>query len=553
MFVSGFLSFLSQEASALQLDWSIDFESYYVHQINGLRLDLDVPTFNRESNGAQFSLSAIGILELTSWLELNVTLDMGELFLGRRVRGSQKQGVLLLNQIQLNWTEAEQSEFSAAEQECITRARAQNVPTFECQNVSSLWMESLFLRELYTRIEIPKATWIRLDVGFKEQTIGKGHVFEDYALGLFVDVRLQERNRSSAYPFHVRFSLFLPDISFSQEAKLSPVFHIDAAYVHSAHNQLRVFFTYMPDGDRMAAKALLPIWQNGIAARISRVLNQQPDSSIAAFCSHPLTEQTVQRMYQEPSQGSSLADVYNTVCDVLPKSEGHHFWFGVEGQMKIQNWSLEGVAVLYASSFSMVLPSISSSELRILDAGMSQKPFQGLGFSGELKATYTWPHVATISTFFLLSSGDHLDENRGRYFAYLGISPQTNHTELFFSGGVGAFSYQQGLGLQSVQGKGLLATGFEATFVRKRQMEWKFSGVLFWSIVPSTFSLHTETQTGSFYGAEVNFLASFILTKWLRFTLKSDLFFPGDFFAATHPPPIVFRSIVGLNLSFSSL
>lgn len=538
-------------ASGVSLEWTLEAGLFYLLQKGTMRLDQSPPTFRQDLSAA--SLQANGYLgvRFNRHILLAGFLDIGELAFGVRSRDGVSEGPsIVLNELKLNFDQQTQQRIQTAEANCRTWLSRQSLPAYECDLFSPALDESLFLRELYVQLDVGPKQAFRITLGMRERKIGEGHVFNAFALGVFSS---WDMRKLGAIPMSLRFDVFVPNASFTPEGKLSPVVHAEATWHMGQASQVRLWAGYMYDGNQLAAKTMLPIWEEAAAARLNAAYRKQIVGAPFASCLVPLTpeQETAMSQVQLTTQ-STLLDTFSAACGAIPQSSGHHAWFGAYGLMKAGGWKLEGSAILYLSGYEMAVPGLSFSTLELNGNAVQNASVSGLGFLGEAKAAYTIAKGLQLEAQFLLSTGDEYDPLKDGYFAFMGISPWRGYTKQFLDRIPINFNIQPGMGMGSIGGRGLVLAGGKLTYVRDRAVSLSLAGSVMWSLVGSSYVQDEPTAGGQFFGAEATVQAQYNITKWLGLSLLSNLFFPGDFFSITNPPPVSFLMRVGMVFRFAS-
>jgi hypothetical protein len=85
----------------------------------------------------------------------------------------------------------------------------------------------------------------------------------------------------------------------------------------------------------------------------------------------------------------------------------------------------------------------------------------------------------------------------------------------------------------------------------------KLTSALYWASDLPPYK-DPSGKSGQFYGGEINVIGSYnfrmaeAADKWmaLKPVVQIDFFFPGNFFAAGSPPPLMFQLMLGLDFSW---
>lgn len=527
------------------------------------------PDFNEDRMGGNLLLGVIGILYIESYLEFNFDVDLGELFVGHLKRGKSQGVAVLLNDYKLNLSAEEGLSLQQQLEFCKVQARRQGLPESECLDPSVVLLESLFLREMYASISFQSKQWAKLDIGLMRRVIGRAFVMDQFVLGLHLDLDWSKRKAEERIPFRLEFDFFLPDATFTPEGKQSPTFHLRTSYVFSEEYSVSFFATYLYDGNNLAGKNLLTLWKELLPSFLNNYLAAQTGSRTSFSCTSNPTEEDLRLLRNAyPKSTQQQAEDYilgylEDACNKLPSSSGHHVWLGLEGEWRWRNKvTFAGTLIWYLSSMTIGLPKglknfdrqqgFQGSRERVqeentIDVPVQKAQFAGIGFLGEVSAMYHWTPTISGKLFFLLATGDTVRQQKSSLFAFMGIAPQVRYTDVFFNGGVNSYSSRRGIGVSGISGHGYLAPGMNLRYEKEGFASLQLTGAAFWSIVPSPFASQEQKTSGQFYGFEINMIGSFYATKWLKPVAQVDFFVPGNFFAPSLSPTVMFQVLVGLD------
>ena len=534
------------------------------------------PDFNEDRVGANLLLGFIAILHLNSYLEFSFDLDLGELFAGHLKRGKTEGAAVLLNDYKLNLTAEEDRSYQQQTEFCKEQARRQGLPESECLDPSVVLFESLFLRELYASIYFSSQQWAKIDVGIMRRVVGRAFVMDRFVLGLHLDLNWSKRIKTLKLPFRLEFDFFLPNATFTQEGKKSPTFHLKTSYVFSENSSASFFFTYMWDGNNLAGKNLLSLWKELLPGFLNNYLATQTGERTSFSCSSLPSENDLRLLRNTyPANIQQQAVDYilgylEDACNKLPSSSGHHVWLGFEGEWRWRNkLTISGTLILYLSSMTIGLPKglknfdpqqpgfrsssqagslrTQQTDLNPINVPIQEAQFTGIGFLGELSFNYHWTSTISSKAFFLLATGDTVQEQKSNLYAFMGIAPQVRYTDVFFNGGINSYSSRRGIGVSGLSGRGYLAPGINIRYTRENYASAQMTVAAFWAMKPSSYIGVDRETSGRFYGLEVNMLGSFQLNKWFKPVVQLDLFVPGNFFAPSLSPTVMFQVLLGLD------
>lgn len=563
----------SAHASAqVAFQWGMQGGLRFNYYKNNLNLLNTPPSFDQDIAGGSILLGLIGLLQLGPYVELSATIDIGELLLANQSQPNpanpgSRQSIfaVLLNDSRLNLTYQEQVDQRTFGNECRRDAAARGIPLSECDNPFFLLQEGMFLREFYATFYLDKQQWIKIEAGILGVEIGRAFVFENYGIGVRFDANWSKRKKKQALPIHFRFEALLPNSSWTAAGKMSPTLHTKLAYVFQEDFEVGLFGAYLYDGNNLAGKILLPIWKERFARQFNRnvgLRNNGEEPSI--FCHQALSQQDLNKVIagapgNNQQVKEALANAYingfDQVCRSLPRSSGHHLWVGAEGRWRWQKkLTVEGAAILYVADIKIDIPSTQARRNTSGDISdlIKEQELAALGFAGELKVSYKWIPAFSTALFFLFATGDQssgTNDTNTTINAFMGIAPQVRYTNVFFNGGINAYSSKRGIGISGISGKGYIVPGITFAYEIEDKVEAKITGALLWSVHPSIFTLD-GAPSGSFYGGEINITGSYNVTEWLKPVIQLDFFMPGSFFAGSAPPGLLFRLLVGLDFTF---
>jgi hypothetical protein len=585
-------------ASAIEWQWALQAGIRFNHKRNGLDFFSSPPSFNEDLTGGSLLLGFLALISLHRQIELGLTLDMGELLIAQRQRQNRDQFAVLLNDQRLNFTSRETGLFEEQVRLCEEQAEKQGIPKSECHNPATLLLENLFIRELYLTFYLAKRQWIELNLGMFHRSLGRGFILDNYVLGLYLDVDWSKRTKPHNLPLRIEFDAFLPNSSFTAEGKQSPTLNLKFSYKFSENYAISFFSTYLYDGNNLAGKNFLPLWGELWTNYLNEWVAARTGDYTHFSCERTPTDADIYRLSTTfPSASreeatSYVLDFLNKACNRLPSSSGHHLWLGLEGKWHWQNkLIIEGALIFYISQMELSFPeklqiySPSSLEVIVKDLHQTQSanralinsqrssisphqdsespiavPIQkaqisGISFLGELQMSYRWNRPITTSVFFLFAMGDGFEQRKQTIHAFMGISPQIRYTDVFFHGGINAYSSKRGISISGISGRGYTGPGFKFNYSIKEQFEVRLTTAAFWSIKAPVFQ-DIEGKSGNFYGLEVNLIASYTMRLGkvadkpmsIKPVVQIDLFFPGNFFAASTPPIAMFQVLAGLDL-----
>ncbi len=340
--------------------------SYLIY--SGIRFDYDQNSLDSTSAPPSFSqnflggnLLAGGYIEMafSPYVKFNLYADLGELAAGSIERGGKKKTTLLLNEVDLLPTDEEQKAYEEALKYCREQAQKQNLPPDQCADYPLVLRESLFIRELNLTFYFHSSQWVKLDVGILSRTLARALLLDNYVLGLHFEMDWRQHPSKNSPPLKLELDFFLPDSSFTPEGKKTPTVNGALSYYFGEKSYLKIFTTYLYDGDNWAGQQLLSIWQELFTKKINQLVAATIGEKTNFSCQWVPTDKELEYLEQTlPANLKQYAtSLYIQMCEKLPSSRGHHLWWGVEGEVEFKKkFKIEGAVVFYYSQIWVGLP-----------------------------------------------------------------------------------------------------------------------------------------------------------------------------------------------------
>ena len=378
--------------------------------------------------------------------------------------------------------------------------------------------------------------------------------------------------------------------------------------------KITFFATYMRDGNNLAGSLLLPIWRELFTFKFNEFLKRRSGYDVGLSCfgnadleklkaSLPPVEKKKQEACEKANVGKSddekqycpvdaLADTfYQKTCTSLPESRGNHFWTGLSANKKFGKLTLSGTATMYMSSMTIGFPKVikppsitqgnqtrrqkppswlnsrfrrpnqgQGTQRRPLvitqntdtgnDVSINDVNQSALGLSLQFNAVYQWLESFSTEFFFLFASGDRYETLKSRASTFIGIAPQIRATDVFFNGGINAFSARRGISIGGISGRGYIVPGLNLKLAKEDEYEVRLTAaVLLSHVIPPT-DPSSNVKPGRLYGVEVNVNAKYQLLSWLAPVIQIDFFKPGSFFKheKINLPTALFQILVGVDI-----
>ncbi|TNE48756.1 MAG: hypothetical protein EP343_15210 [Deltaproteobacteria bacterium] len=546
------------------------------------------------------------LIGLGRHVNIAFTFDIGGLELSQNLA----QGSTLRATVgAIDLTQSAQAQ-EAAIATCIASGTARGFPEAQvrtdCNNaynpLNRMLLESFFIRQLATRVWLDKQNFAQMTAGMYTASLGRAFILDNYVLGVKFDLNWNRRTQNKL-PFQLEMEVFLPDSSFTENGKKSPVANLKFSYTKGEDRKLSLFASYLYDGNNLAGRILLPVIQDIYMFRISEIARSRAGDVINPECGQEggtftaeqktAIQRSFSKLAQDTVSDANLDILYREVCNQIPQSSGHHLWFGVEGKWTFnEKFFLAGAAILYYSQSQVGLPkgslryqpvtptrntrpsqqfdgfraqqtgqalkaqqaSTGSDNSNPFSVELSDENVTGLGFAGELAAGYRWFKGFTTSAFFLVWTGQsNQAQNINQVTSFFGILSQLRYTNVFFNGGVNAYSSQRFADLNSDSLRGYMAPGMVFSYTHNRNdrdlATIKLTTTAFWSFYPQLSG--GNQGTGTFYGAEFNLNTEIVLLRWMKLVTQFDIFAFGDFYPIKGTS-VFFRAIVGLDFQFGS-
>ncbi len=556
----------------------------FQYKENGMDASTSSPKFDTRVLGSLILLGAWGQMK-TKYLEFNTTLDVGEMLIAQQTYGTDSSSGIYINDYNLMKTQEEIQAEEEALKACQEDAKAQGLSPNLCQQKAFILQESAFFRELNLAFYFDNQQSSKLVAGFFNQKIGHSFLLDTYVLGLHFEWDLSKQEEKQKKPYRFELDAFVPDSSFTDEGKKSPVVNLRATYLFSEGKSISIFGTYMYDGDNLAGKILLPLWKEFFSVQINQLIAAKTGDVTHISCDTTPTEDELDKLTKSlpKNQKETGQDIYNKACSQFPRSSGHHVWLGFQGNVTFGKWDLMGTLIGYYSSIIIGLPQLiqppshskfrprypprkygrrrrrlTSSESSLVPqatdtsdtSSIEDKEMKGLGFLVEFHSRYNWNDNFSTAFFFLTASGDSFNQRHKRTFnSFMSIMPQIRYTNIFFNGGINSYSSRRGLNINGISGKGYIVPGLKVIYKKDKTFTGTFTSSAYWAYqLPQ--SKDPNGKSGHFYGGELNLVLSYQLLSWFKPVFQTDLFFPGNFFATSKPPPLLFQIYLGADFSW---
>jgi hypothetical protein len=369
--------------------------------------------------------------------------------------------------------------------------------------------QTTFVRQLYADFTAGRAGAFHARLGRQRLRIADGFVYDDWGLGLDVDLDLG----ALGPPFAVSASVFYPSRSWpSGSAWRYPAVSFVAEWTPSLSQWLGIWGAWSSDPTGDASTVLR---QGLVEGQVVELTSTAPGSAAYRAASRRLAA----LVSAPPAGNTSLG------------------WAGASGRLEIADWgevrftagasfgSVGTVAATGGVAAPVTVPTLGW----LVSARLTAQP--GAGF--------------TLSPFLVWITGDSppssqaVLEGTGSWGGFLAISPYVTATNLFFQGGI-AESYADRRATGSgVNARGVVAPGLQVGWMDGHGLEATLKAAWLWADQPSGFG-------GSSYGPEVDLNLSWSPWRWLAILAEGDLLALGDFFQGQG---VARKVIVGVNVA----
>ena len=388
-----------------------------------------------------------------------------------------------------------------------TRAGPSEI-TSNGQSFSSEASQTAFIRQLYAEVSAGRAGAFHARLGRQRLRIADGFVYDDWGLGLDLDLDVG----AFGPPLAFSASVFYPSRAWpSGSAWKYPAVAATAGWTPSLGEWVGLWGAWSSDSTGDAAAIL----QQGLVENDVLELLQTTPGSVAFRAA----SRRMANLLTAPSRGTSSLG-----------------WVGASGRLELSAWG--EVRFTAGLAFGTVSTSASSS----LVTTSIDVPTLGWMLSGRLVAQ---PGAGfTISPFLIWLTGDsppstqQILSGSGNWGGFLAISPYITATNLFFQGGISESYADRRASASGVNARGVVAPGLEVRWSRGT-FDATVKAAWLWADEPSALG-------GVSYGPEVDLNLSWSPWRWLAVLAEADVLAMGNFFPGQG---VARKFILGLNVS----
>ena len=367
--------------------------------------------------------------------------------------------------------------------------------------------QTAFIRQFYAEFTAGRAGAFHARLGRQRLRVADGFVYDDWGLGLDLDLDLG----AIGPPFAFSASVFYPSRAWpTGSAWQYPVVAATAEWTPSLGEWVGIWGAWSRDATGDATAVL----RQGLEEnQVLELLRTSPGSAAYRAASRRL---------------AALQNAASTGTSNLG-------WLGASGRLDLSGWA--DVRFTLGAAFGTVGSASGAT------GGSASVPVTGWLASARLNAQPGggW----TLSPFFVWLTGDSLPSTQqilsgsGTWSGFLAISPYITATNLFFQGGISESYADRRASGSGVNARGVVAPGIQVGFIPARGVDLVAKAAWLWADEVGGFG-------GSSYGPEVDLNVSWSPWRWLAVLAEADVLALGNFFPQGG---LARRFIVGVNVT----
>jgi hypothetical protein len=370
--------------------------------------------------------------------------------------------------------------------------------------------QTAFIRQLYADFTAGRAGAFHARVGRQRLRVADGFVYDDWGLGLDLDLDLG----AIGPPFAFSASVFYPSRSWPAGSAWShPVVAATAEWTPSLGEWVGIWGAWSADGTGDAAAIL----RQGLVENQAVELEATTPGSAAYRAA---SRRMAALLNQQGGGNSSLG------------------WLGASGRLEVGSWG--DVRFTAGAAFGTVGASATGGQ-----GTTAANPSVGtVGWLLSARLTANPGSGFTVSPFFIWLTGDsppstqQIANGSGTWNGFLAISPYITATNLFFQGGISeSYADRRATG-SGVNARGVVAPGVQVGWTPGGGFDATLKAAFLWADEPSGFG-------GSAYGPELDLNLSWSPLRWLSVLAEADFLALGSFFPAGG---VARKFILGVNL-----
>lgn len=411
------------------------------------------------------------------------------------------------------------------------------------------WEETFGLGETWAELQLGTRGATLLRAGKLRPRLGGGAVFDAYAFGVLADVDL--RLLSDPLPLYARLHVVLPDGTFTERAKTSPLLSLELGVEPMRGLELRLLGLVFVDQESLGASIFADAYGRGVLERTNAFLALRPRlNTQVPRCGDAgalVLSDCLTALYNQGLVGFEL------------ETQGLLGWTGFEAEWSWQKRGrLRALALLGVGDVE-VKTTPDGGFIDLLQAsGVNTRPeatllferlspdgaLSVLSFFGLVESELWLTEDLALEGFFLTQTGDAgLSDPTEIYNGFIALAPLLPYTSIFFGGAVLTNLATPVVASASPDGAGLLGGGLGLAFWPTESLRLGAVGALI--TAPSRSAL----APSAFMGGEINVSAHL----WLiggRLALAADgaVFLPGAYFGPE--TPAAYQAILSASLAF---
>jgi hypothetical protein len=369
--------------------------------------------------------------------------------------------------------------------------------------------QTAFIRQLYAEVSAGRAGAFHARLGRQRLRIADGFVYDDWGLGLDLDLDVG----AFGPPFAFSASVFYPSRAWPSGSDWKyPAVAMTAEWTPSLGEWVGVWGAWSSDRSGDAASVL----QQGLVEGQVVELEATTPGSVA----YRAASRRLAVLLNSPGSGATSLG-----------------WAGVSGRLELTSWS--EVRFTAGAAFGTVGATSASGGT----AATVEVP--ALGWLLSARLTVQPGSGFTVSPFLIWLTGDsppssqQIASGSGTWGGFLAISPYITATNLFFQGGIAESYADRRASGSGVNARGVVAPGVQVGWTPGHGFDATLKAAWLWADQPSGFG-------GSSYGPEVDLNLSWSPWRWLSVLAEADLLAMGDFFPGQG---LARKFILGLNVS----
>lgn len=397
---------------------------------------------------------------------------------------------------------------SATRYDLATTTYGASELTTNGQSFSSEASQTAFIRQLYVEASAGRAGAFHARLGRQRLRIADGFVYDDWGLGLDLDLDVG----AFGPPLAFSASVFYPSRTWPSGSDWQyPVVTATAEWTPSLGEWVGIWGAWSSDSTGDAATILRQgLVENGVVE-----LQRTTPGSVA----YRAASRRMANLLTAPTQGSSSLG-----------------WIGVSGRLELSSWSeVKFTAGAAFGTVATVTPTATSTT-------SADVPTLGWLLSGRLVAQ---PGSGfTVSPFFVWLTGDSSPSTQqilsgsGSWGGFLAISPYITATNLFFQGGISESYANRQASASGVNARGVVAPGLEVRWT-KGAFDATAKAAWLWADEASALG-------GVSYGPEFDLNLAWSPWRWLSVLAEADVLAMGNFFPGQG---VARKFILGVNVS----